>query len=90
VCLDGTSLTVCEVKDIASPPFFTIMLVNYTQNHVILPNKKVGDTVNLEVDMVGKYVERCLLISDNGVPHSGGLGAYVQSMVSRLIAENAK
>lgn len=60
VALDGTSLTVCDVVDDAPEPYFTIMLVEYTQQHVILPKKKVGDLVNLEVDMIGKYVERCL------------------------------
>ena len=34
------------------------MLISYTQQHVVLPSKNVGELVNLEVDMLGKYVER--------------------------------
>lgn len=37
---------------------FTFMLVAYTQQHITLPRKSVGSRVNLEVDILGKYVER--------------------------------
>lgn len=56
IALDGTSLTVCDVTS----DTFNIMLVEYTQKHVIFPKKSVGDKVNIEVDIVGKYVEKCL------------------------------
>ncbi|CAA6661093.1 unnamed protein product [Spirodela intermedia] len=39
---------------------FDFMLVAYTQQNVVIPLKKVGDKVNLEVDILGKYVERIL------------------------------
>ena len=50
---------------------FTVMLVDYTQKHVTLPHKKPGDAVNLEVDMIGKYVERCVQLGKY-VPGTGG------------------
>ncbi|KAJ1651716.1 Riboflavin synthase alpha chain [Dispira simplex] len=56
ITVDGTSLTVCDVND--DEGWFSLMLVVYTQTHVILPLKEVGESVNLEVDMLGKYVER--------------------------------
>eukprot|EP00475_Leptophrys_vorax_P013056 TRINITY_DN19444_c0_g2_i1.p1 TRINITY_DN19444_c0_g2~~TRINITY_DN19444_c0_g2_i1.p1 ORF type:complete len:312 (-),score=-18.69 TRINITY_DN19444_c0_g2_i1:182-1051(-) len=56
IAVDGTSLTVVEVND--EEQWFTFMLVAYTQQKIIIPQKKVGDAVNLEVDIVGKYVER--------------------------------
>jgi riboflavin synthase len=56
VAVDGTSLTVCDV-DVAGGSF-TFMLVAYTQSRVIIAGKAVGDRVNLEVDVVGKLVER--------------------------------
>lgn len=59
VCLDGTSLTVVEVDMINAE--FSVMLIQYTQQHVIMPLKKVGDSVNLEVDQVGKYVENLMV-----------------------------
>ena len=56
ICLDGTSLTVVDV----TADSFSIMLVAHTQKHVILPQKPVGYTVNIEVDILGKYVEKFL------------------------------
>lgn len=54
IALDGTSLTVCDVDD----DTFTFMLIPFTQEHIILPRKSIGDRVNLEVDMVAKYVHK--------------------------------
>lgn len=56
VTLDGTSLTVTETRP--RELGFSIMLIAYSQQRVILTKKKAGDTVNVEVDMLGKYVER--------------------------------
>ncbi|EKX37200.1 hypothetical protein GUITHDRAFT_158612 [Guillardia theta CCMP2712] len=58
IAIDGTSLTVCET-DVANG-WFTFMLIDYTQQHVIIPKKPIGDKVNLEVDVISKYVERSL------------------------------
>ncbi|XP_020237596.1 riboflavin synthase [Cajanus cajan] len=58
IAVDGTSLTVVDVFD--DEGCFNFMLVAYTQQHVVIPLKKVGDKVNLEVDILGKYVERLL------------------------------
>ncbi|KAL9241013.1 hypothetical protein vseg_015173 [Gypsophila vaccaria] len=58
ITVDGTSLTVVNVFDDES--CFTFMLVAYTQQNVVIPLKKVGQKVNLEVDILGKYVERLL------------------------------
>ena len=60
IAIDGTSLTVCDVHTDGEygENWFTFMLVEYTQKKIILPSKKVGDTVNVEVDVLGKYSER--------------------------------
>ncbi|KAK3139949.1 hypothetical protein QOZ80_5AG0393040 [Eleusine coracana subsp. coracana] len=58
VAVDGTSLAVCNVDDEAG--WFDFMLVRYTQDNIVLPTKKVGDKVNLEADILGKYVEKLL------------------------------
>jgi riboflavin synthase len=57
VALDGVSLTVVDV----SPDTFTVSLVAYTQQHITLPAKKVGYKINIEVDILGKYVEKMLI-----------------------------
>ncbi|CAL9012530.1 unnamed protein product [Prunus brigantina] len=58
IAVDGTSLTVVDVFD--KEDSFNFMLVAYTQQNVVIPLKKVGQKVNLEVDILGKYVERLL------------------------------
>jgi riboflavin synthase len=54
IALDGISLTVVETTTNS----FTVQLVAYTQAQVTLPHKKVGDQLNIEVDVLGKYVEK--------------------------------
>ena len=54
IAVDGVSLTVVDVF----PDVFTFMLVAYTQQHTTLPRKPVDSRVNLEVDILGKYVEK--------------------------------
>ncbi|MCO5569534.1 hypothetical protein L7F22_023248 [Adiantum nelumboides] len=58
IAVDGTSLTVVNVFD--DELAFNFMLVAYTQQKIVIPFKAVGSKVNLEVDIVGKYVERLL------------------------------
>eukprot|EP00316_Scyphosphaera_apsteinii_P001310 CAMPEP_0119308826 /NCGR_PEP_ID=MMETSP1333-20130426/12791_1 /TAXON_ID=418940 /ORGANISM="Scyphosphaera apsteinii, Strain RCC1455" /LENGTH=309 /DNA_ID=CAMNT_0007312685 /DNA_START=26 /DNA_END=955 /DNA_ORIENTATION=- len=58
IAVDGTSLTVCNADP--SEGSFDFMLVSYTQKKIILPKKKVGETVNLEVDVTAKYVQRSM------------------------------
>ena len=56
IAVDGISLTVVE----ATPRWFNVSLLAYTLSHTTLGKKRVGDRVNIEVDMVAKYVERLL------------------------------
>ena len=64
VAIDGTSLTVVDVTS----KHFTFMLVAYTQTHITLPRKPTGDRVNIEVDILGKYVKSLV----EGVRHATG------------------
>jgi riboflavin synthase len=54
IAVDGVSLTVVECSSTA----FGVSLVDYTQRNSTLGGKKSGDVVNLEVDIIAKYVER--------------------------------
>jgi riboflavin synthase len=56
IAIDGLSLTVNQLDGHG----FSVSLVPYTQQRVNLHRKSVGETVNLEVDMIGKYVEKLL------------------------------
>lgn len=65
ITVDGTSLTVVEVVD-AAEPWFSVSLIPTTLADTTLGTKSPGDRVNLEVDILAKYVERLL-----GAPAEG-------------------
>ena len=56
VAIDGVSLTVID-KDKRT---FAVSLVEYTQQHTNLTRRKPGDAVNLETDIIARYVEELL------------------------------
>lgn len=60
VTIDGISLTVAEIGD----TFFKVSLIPHTKEEATLYGKKVGDEVNIECDIVGKYIERLLFTAD--------------------------
>ena len=63
IAVDGVSLTVVEC-DISS---FLVSIVGYTREHTTLGNRRAGDVVNLEVDIIAKYVERFSQAHSSGV-----------------------
>ena len=62
ICVDGTSLTVNEVDDEG----FEVALVPHTVSHTAFARTRAGDAVNLEVDLVARYVERLLSAREGG------------------------
>jgi len=56
IAVDGISLTVVEADD----RHFTVAVIPHTFEHTTLATKRVGDRVNLEVDVIARYVERLL------------------------------
>ncbi len=56
VAVDGISLTVVDVSD----EYFTVSLIPHTSGHTTLGFKGIGTSVNLETDLIGKYVARFL------------------------------
>jgi riboflavin synthase len=56
VCIDGTSLTVNEV----SGARFGVNLIPHTVEHTAFHAHRVGDAVNIEVDVIARYVERLI------------------------------
>jgi riboflavin synthase len=63
ICLDGVSLTVGEIND--SNNVVTVWLIPETLERTNLATKKSGDLVNVEVDVLAKYVERLLAKGGN-------------------------
>ena len=62
ICLDGVSLTVGEISD--SNSVLTVWLIPETLERTNLSSKKPGDLINIEVDVLAKYVERLLAKGD--------------------------
>ena len=56
ICVDGVSLTVNEVDGEG----FEVALIPHTVSHTAFSQTAVGDAVNLEIDLVARYVERLL------------------------------
>jgi riboflavin synthase len=56
VCINGVSLTVVESKE----GFFSVAIIPYTFEHTNFKQLKAGDAVNIEFDVIGKYVARML------------------------------
>lgn len=65
VTIDGVSLTVAYVDEVV----FRVSVIPHTQEKTTLVRKQVGDIVNLENDMIAKYVEKLL----GHKPEAGGL-----------------
>lgn len=64
IAVDGISLTVAEVTG----NHFKVAIIPYTWAHTTMSTKQVGDTVNLEFDILGKYVQKQLLFLQQTSP----------------------
>jgi len=60
ICVDGVSLTVNTIKD----SVFSLTIVPHTLQETIIGDYQVGRKVNLEVDLVARYLERLMRIDD--------------------------
>lgn len=61
IALDGISLTIVELTE----EFFSVHIIPHTIEVTALGGLKPGDAVNLETDMIGKYVQRALAATAN-------------------------
>lgn len=87
VAVDGTSLTVIDTDPATQT--FSLMLIPYTQQHIILPSKQIGDHVNIEVDVLSKYAVAASQLSNNNNSssnHNHVDAAMVASMQERIDA----
>lgn len=57
IAIDGISVTVVSVTEQS----FSVSVLPHTKEHTILHTKRKGDLVNLEVDLIGKYIEKLVL-----------------------------
>jgi riboflavin synthase len=75
IAVDGISLTVNEVGQNG----FSVMIIPHTAGHTTLPSRRSGDRVNIETDIIGKYVERLL----GGREHTGGGGLSLELLAKK-------
>lgn len=87
VTLDGASLTIVAVED-GPDGWWEIMMIAYTQEKVVMSKKREGDLVNVEVDMVGKYVEKSVQAYFEGT--AKGDSAILEKMVNKIVDERLK
>ena len=70
VCIDGVSLTINQVEDRlgerSSSVLFEVMLVPHTLGRTLLGNLRAGQGVNIEVDVLARYVARQLAVGAKG------------------------
>jgi len=62
VAIDGISLTIFDIVD----SVFSVALIPYTLTSTTLGHKKTGDQVNIEIDMLGKWVKKILKKENDG------------------------
>lgn len=65
ITLDGMSITIIE----STPTWFTITLIPHTQAVTIAKNYRIGSRINIEVDILGKYIEKLIGAQANVIPH---------------------
>jgi len=82
IAIDGVSLTVVDHTE----DFFKVSLIPHTADATVLGRKKPGERVNLEGDMIGKYVARWL--SSYSASPSETSGSGEQGLTAELLAEN--
>ncbi len=63
IAVDGISLTVADVDE----KCFKVSVIPHTLDATTLPDRRAGDPVNLECDIIGKYVEKLLTLPDADV-----------------------
>jgi riboflavin synthase len=63
VAIDGISLTVASVEN----RVFTVAVIPHTIENTTLKNLKINDAVNIETDILGKYVEKLLCVRNNKI-----------------------
>jgi len=73
IAVDGISLTIAEVK----PTSFVTWIIPHTRRYTNLKNARSGNLVNLEFDILAKYVERML------APAAGRMSLHSQSAEER-------
>jgi riboflavin synthase len=88
ITLDGASLTITAVND--AEGWFEVMLIAYTQERVVMAGKAEGEEVNVEIDVVGKMVEKSVEGYFEEKERVGGGPSVLEKMVGRIVEEKMR
>ncbi len=66
ICVNGVSLTVVKPTNSNKKGVFSVSIIPFTFEHTNFKNLKIGDSVNLEFDVIGKYVAKHLALYATG------------------------
>ncbi|MCR8843017.1 riboflavin synthase [Paenibacillus sp. SC116] len=83
IAIDGISLTLIHADDCS----FAVSIIPHTLSKTSLAHKKMGDTVNVECDVLGKYVEKLLRFASTN-DHSFGANSEQSSSKSSKLTES--
>lgn len=84
VTIDGASLTVFNCQNNR----FSISLIPHTQKKITLGKKRVGDRVNIETDIIGKYIEKFIFVENSGVKNREENHEKKSELTLEFLAEN--
>ena len=68
ITLDGVSLTVNEVRDEADGTHFAVNIIPHTAKETTLGSLSQGRQVNVEIDVIARYIDRMLAVRESAVP----------------------
>lgn len=88
ITIDGTSLTITGVNDAQRQ--FSIMLIKHTQEKITLSKKEIGAKINIEVDMVGKYVRKSVVAALGGGESDAGIRELIEKVVVDVLAKRGQ
>ncbi len=77
IAIDGISLTVAR----ETGNRFTVAIIPYTWDHTVIKNRKKGDRVNLEFDILGKYVLRFMQNREEGAREGTSAGKVTEQLL---------
>ncbi|KAJ2929239.1 hypothetical protein H1R20_g7855, partial [Candolleomyces eurysporus] len=83
IAVDGASLTITGVND--AERTFSLMLIKHTQEKITLSKKPIGAKVNVEVEMVGKYIQKSVVAALGGGDDSNGLRGLIEKVVEDVL-----
>lgn len=88
IAVDGASLTVIDVDEEVQKAF-SVMLISYTQEKIVTASKPVGATVNIEVDLMGKLLEKQVTRQIDNL-FKGQLNNTLGDLVDKAVGDRLK